>query len=108
MRILLDECLPRRLKAHFPDGYVVDTVQERGWNGKRNGELMRLAESEYDIFITMDRNIEHQQNLAGFNIGVILLRSQSNRLADLLALLPDLLIELGQPSLGILRVVPVS
>jgi len=106
MRILLDECLPRRLKAHFPADFVVHTVQERGWSGKRNGELMRLAEADFDAFITLDRSIEYQQNLAGFDLAIFLLRAPGNRLADLLPILPDLLTSLQSPSPGQLRQVP--
>jgi hypothetical protein len=58
MRILLEECVPRRLKAHFPVEFVVNTVQEKGWSGMRNGELMGLAQVEFDAFVTMDRSIE--------------------------------------------------
>ena len=55
MRILLDESLPRRLARHFPADFIVTTVQQQGWSGKKNGELMRLAETDFDVFITMDR-----------------------------------------------------
>ena len=72
MRILLDENLPHRLELHFPEGFVVATVQEQGWSGKRNGELLRLAEIEFDAFVTMDRGIEYQQNLAGFKLTIVL------------------------------------
>ena len=106
MRVLLDECLPRRLKAHFPSGFIVNTVQQKGWSGQRNGALMRLAEAEFDVFVTMDRNIEYQQNLAGFNLAVILLRAPSNRLPDLLPILPDLLDAVKSRSLGQLRQLP--
>jgi len=106
MRLLLDECLPRRLKAHFPTDFIVNTVQDQGWSGRRNGELMRLAEAEFDAFITMDRSVEYQQNLAGFNLSVFLLRAVSNRLADLLPLLSDLLTALPSAAPGQLRQVP--
>ena len=55
MRILLDESLPRRLARHFPADFIVTTVQQQGWSGKKNGELMRLAEADFNVFITMDR-----------------------------------------------------
>jgi predicted nuclease of predicted toxin-antitoxin system len=101
MRILLDECLPRRLKMHFPVDSVPKTVQEQRWSGIRNGELMRRAELEFDVFVTMDRGIEYQQNLAGFNLAVILLRAASNRLQDLVPLLPDLIGLYSRRSQGI-------
>ena len=106
MRILLDECLPRRLRAHFPAAFVVKTVQELGWSGKRNGELMRLAEPEFDVFVTMDRGIEYQQNLVRFNLAVILLRAVSNRFVDLLPLVPELMRALQSAAPGQLRQVP--
>ncbi|MCI0335461.1 MAG: hypothetical protein L0228_19815 [Planctomycetes bacterium] len=106
MRILLDEFLPRRLKSHFPAEFVANTVQEQGWSGKRNGELMRLAEPEFDAFVTMDRSIEYQQNLSGFGLAVILLHASSNRFADLLPLLPDLLSKLRSAAPGQIQQVP--
>ncbi|MDQ2695700.1 MAG: DUF5615 family PIN-like protein, partial [Pseudomonadota bacterium] len=63
MRVLLDENLDRRLKRAFESDFDVVTVTERGWSGKTNGELLRLAEVEFDVLVTMDRGIEHQQNL---------------------------------------------
>jgi predicted nuclease of predicted toxin-antitoxin system len=100
MRIRLDECLPRRLKAYFPPAHIVNTVQEQGWAGKRNGELMNLAQDEFDAFVTMDRNIEYQQNLVGFNLSVILLRAPSNRLPDLIPIMPNLIPALQSPLPG--------
>jgi predicted nuclease of predicted toxin-antitoxin system len=108
MRILLDECLPRRLKRHLPAEFVVSTVQERGWNGLRNGELLRLAESEFDFFVTVDRNVQYQQKLAGFNLSVILLRAASNRLVDLVPIVPDLVKALQTAAPGTINQVPAS
>jgi predicted nuclease of predicted toxin-antitoxin system len=106
MRILLDECLPNRLKRHLPAEFVVSTVQECGWNGLRNGELLRLAESEFDFFVTVDRNIQYQQKLAGFNLSVILIRAASNRLVDLVPIVPDLVKALQTPAPGTMNQVP--
>lgn len=83
MRILLDECLPRRLKAHSV-GHECRTVPEAGWAGKRNGELLGLAEGGYDVFLTLDRGIEYQQNLSGRGIAVLIIQARSNRLEDLI------------------------
>ena len=82
MTILLDECIDRRLAKEL-DGYAVKTVPQMNWAGIKNGELMRLAEMEFDVFITVDRNLSFQQNLPKFNIAVLVLRAKSNRLADL-------------------------
>lgn len=83
MKILLDECLDRRLAKEII-GYEVQTVPQMKWAGIKNGDLMRLAENEFDVFITVDRNLSFQQNLPKFNLAVLVLRAQSNRLTDLL------------------------
>lgn len=79
---MLDECLDRRL-ANYIIGYDIKTVPQMNWAGVKNGELMRLAEAEFDVFITVDRNLSFQQNLPKFNIAVLVLRAKSNRLVDL-------------------------
>ncbi|MCY3724225.1 hypothetical protein F4X88_12095 [Candidatus Poribacteria bacterium] len=61
----------------------------RGWQGKENGELLRIAANEFDAFITMDRGIPHQQNLGEINIGIILLEAKSNRFEDLAPLISE-------------------
>ena len=77
MRVLLDECVPRKLKHHLK-GYFVSTVVEAGWSGKKNGELLRLAEVKFDVFITVDQNLEYQHNLGRFNIVIIFLVARDN------------------------------
>jgi predicted nuclease of predicted toxin-antitoxin system len=91
MRVLLDECIPRKLKYHLPD-HDCHTVPEAGFAGKKNGVLLNLAEQAgFDIFVTMDKGLEYQQNLAGRNIAILVLGGKSNRLADLLPLVPGIL-----------------
>ena len=78
MRILLDECVPwpmHRLLA----GHECMTVRQRGWGGIKNGELLRLAEDGFDLFITSDQNIRYQQNLAGRRIPVLELSTNKLR-----------------------------
>lgn len=87
MRVLLDECLPRRLK-HALIGHEVQTVPEMGWASKRNGQLLRLAARDFDAFLTVDRRLQHEQELSMFQIAVIVLVARSNRLLDLLPLVP--------------------
>ena len=87
MRVLLDECLPRRLGRDLAQHYV-RTVPEMGWASTRNGALLRLAESEFDVFLTVDRKLQHQQKLSVFEIAVIVLVARSNRLLDLRPLIP--------------------
>ena len=89
-KLLLDECIPRKLKDHL-SGYECITVPEAGWAGKRNGELLSLAEQAgFQVFVSLDQGIEFQQNLQGRGVAVILLRAKSNRLADLIPLVGKL------------------
>jgi hypothetical protein len=71
--------------------HEVTTVPKRGWAGIKNGDLLKLAENEFDAFITIDRKISVQHELAKFDIAVVLIRSRSNRLEDIRLLVPDLL-----------------
>lgn len=89
MRVLLDENLPRRLKWHFPADVEVLTVQERGWSGIKNSELLRLAAGEVEVFLTMGRGVEFQQNLQSLSLGVLIIRAPSNRFEDLLPLMSE-------------------
>jgi predicted nuclease of predicted toxin-antitoxin system len=82
VRVLLDECLPRRLKRELP-GHDAKTAPEMGPASKRNGELLHLAERDFVVFLTVDGNLEHQQNLARFAIAVIVLIAPSSRFQDL-------------------------
>jgi predicted nuclease of predicted toxin-antitoxin system len=90
MRILLDECLPRRLKKELA-GHDVQTVPEAGWAGKSNGELIRLAEGKFDVFITIDRNLVAQRILTRLSFAVVILIARSNRLDDVKPLIPRVL-----------------
>jgi PIN like domain len=87
MRVLLDECVPRKLGRALT-GHEVLTVTGKGWSGVKNGRLLELAEAEFDVFLTVDQNLKYQQNLASFNIAVILLVARDNRLKTLLPLAP--------------------
>ncbi len=88
MRILIDENLPRKLAAHLA-GHECRTVVECGWPGKKNGELLALAEHMFDVLLTLDKNLPYQQNLDSVRIAVLILHARSNRIPDLLPLLPD-------------------
>ena len=87
MRVLLDECVPRRLRRELA-GHEAVTVTERGWSGVKNGSLLKLAEAEFDVFLTVDQNLRFQQNLKDFDIAVVLLIARDNRLTTLLPLAP--------------------
>lgn len=99
MKILLDECIDRRLAREFSD-YEVKTVPQMGWAGIKDGQLLVLAAAEFDVFITVDRNLSFQQNLPQFDIAVIVLQALSNRLADLKLLAPQILAILGKAAKG--------
>ncbi|WP_373533668.1 DUF5615 family PIN-like protein [Microcoleus sp.] len=90
MKLILDECIDRRLAKEFV-GYEVKTVPQMGWAGIKNGQLLALVEAEFDVFITVDRNLSFQQNLPQFNIAVVVLQASSNRLADLKPVVPNIL-----------------
>ena len=89
MRVLLDECLPRKLKFEV-DAEFVQTVPEAGWASKQNGELLSLAELSFDVLITNDQNMEHQQSISQFAIAVIVLVAGTNDIDDLMPLMPKL------------------
>ncbi len=106
MKLLFDECIDRKFTREFVD-YEVKTVPQMGWAGVKNGQLLALAEAEFDVFITVDRNLSFQQNLPQFNIAVIVLQAPSNRLADLKPLARDVLAILATAAKGHATVVSV-
>lgn len=86
-RVLLDENLPRLLKREL-SGFEVCTVAEVGWAGIKNGKLLRLAEAEYDVFLTADQNLSYQQPVTTFQLGIVVLKARTTKLEDLLPLVP--------------------
>ena len=88
MRVLLDENLPRKLKNSI--AFEAKTLPECGWSGVKNGQLLRLAASEFDVLLTMDRGMQFQQNLEGIDLCVIVMSAPSNDIDDLLPLVPKL------------------
>lgn len=100
MRVLLDECIPRRLKRELPEHEVL-TVPEAGWASIKNGALLRLASEAFDVFVTVDRGMRYQQNLSSYSIAIVSLVVRRNNLEAFQPLVPELLsvldtIELGQ------------
>ena len=87
-RVLLDENIDRKLKDLFDAEFEVTTVAEQGWTGKKNGELLRLAAQTCDVFVTMDRNLEYQQNLSALALAVVVIRAANNTYAVVSALMP--------------------
>jgi predicted nuclease of predicted toxin-antitoxin system len=104
MRVLIDACLPVQLKRHLPFPHV-KTAREMGWQHKTNGELLDLAQREFDVLVTMDQSIPSQQFLARFSIGLVIVRSRSNRLPDLLPLVPKIIPAVSQVRSGQAKVV---
>ena len=94
MSILLDEDLPRRLGKHLAD-HEVSTVQQNGWSGLRNGKLLALAATRFDVFLTMDGNLAYQQNLALLPIAVLVVQAVSSRIEHLEPVVPAILRELN-------------
>ena len=90
MRILLDECLPKRLKNDLV-GHEATSVHELGWAGKTNGDLLTLAQTDFDVFLTVDRNLAFQQNINRFKIAVVVLVARSNKHAALQPLIAEVL-----------------
>lgn len=104
MRVLLDECLPRRLKRDIV-GHDARTVPEMGWASKRNGELLALAAAEFDVFLTVDRNPSYQQDVSAFNIAVVVLVARSYSIDDLRLLAPHILGALAKAERGRVTIV---
>ena len=89
MRVLLDENLPIRLRHLFAEGVEAETVRYREWTSLDNGELLEAAARAFDVFVTMDRGIPHQQNLSDLDIGVLLIEAKSNEYDTLAPLMPQ-------------------
>lgn len=97
MRILLDECIPRKFKLCFA-GHDCSTVPEAGLAGLKNGELLARAErTGFQVFLTLDKGIAYQQNLAGRGMAIIVVRARSNRLVDLLPHADSCIAKLNTP-----------
>lgn len=91
MKLLLDECVPRKLKTYL-SGMDCKTVPEAGLAGEKNGKLLRLAViSGFQVFLTVDQGIEYQQNLQPSGIAIVVVRARSDRLDDLRRYLPQVL-----------------
>jgi uncharacterized protein DUF5615 len=106
VRVFVDECVDWRLSREIV-GHEVKTARQMGWSTIRNGELLALAAKEFDVFVTVDRNLSFQQNLPAFAIAVIVLRAKSNRLSELRPLVPELLAAIPVARLGAVAYVEV-
>jgi len=101
VRVLLDECVPRRLRRELP-GHDVLTVSEMGWSGVKNGPLLRRAAQEFDVFLTVDQGVEYQQNLLGLDLAIVVMVAATNDIEDLRPLMPRVRETLTSASPGIL------
>ena len=99
MRLLLDECVPARLRKALPS-HQVSTVPAEGWSGIKNGKLLALAATRFDAFITVDKNLPYQQNTSTLPVAMFVLDALSNELPYLLPLVPALEVALANHALG--------
>ncbi len=104
MRVLLDECVDWRQGRDIV-GHDVKTARQMGWEAIKNGELLALAEQRFDVFVTVDRNLSFQQNLAALSIAVVVLHARTNRLADLRPLVPKVLGAIESAIPGAIKIV---
>ena len=90
MKVLIDECLPAGLKEMLTTmGHACETVRLAGYGSKKNGELLSLAEGRWDVLLTSDRRIKYQQKMTGRKVAIVVLCAKSNRMQDLLPLMPS-------------------
>src|SRR5687767_9434989 len=104
MRVLIDSCLPVQLKEHLLVSGV-KSARDMGWQRLKNGELLARAQGEFDALITMDKSIPSQQMLSRYSIALVILRARSNRLPDLLPLVPRIISVLTRITPGTATVV---
>ena len=90
MRVLLDECVNPRVKTAVPQ-HEVQTVKEMGWGGITNGKLMGLAQQSFDVFVTVDKNLEHRQNLSKLTLGLVVVAVPDNNIKFFRPIFPELL-----------------
>jgi predicted nuclease of predicted toxin-antitoxin system len=104
VRVLLDECVPKRFGAALT-GHLVQTAAQAGLAGLKNGELLRAASEAFDCFVTVDRNLQFQQNPTALPLAVIVVVAKSNRLEALLEHASDVVRAIEETKTGTLRVV---
>ncbi|HEY2289952.1 MAG TPA: hypothetical protein VGM86_04545 [Thermoanaerobaculia bacterium] len=94
MRVLLDACVPKGLRRSL-SGHEVQTAHEMGWGDLDNGDLLDAMQDIFNALVTVDKRLPSQQHIKDRPLGVVILRAKSNRLADLLPLVPGLLAALS-------------
>jgi hypothetical protein len=88
-RVLFDEDVPRQLRRDLPE-FTIRTAQEEGWSAVKNGELLRRASGAFDVMVSVGQGLQHQQNIAAFSIGVVIIEGVDTRLPHLRTMLPEL------------------
>ena len=106
-RVLFDENLPRQLRRSLSE-FAIRTVQEEGWGSFKNGQLLKRAETMFEVLVTADRRMQFQQNLASFSIGVIVIRTPRLRLQTLLTVIEELRSAIRNVQPGELVIIEVS
>lgn len=104
MKVLLDECVTHYLKREFT-GHEVLTVAEAGFKGLKNGQLLRAAAVQYDVLVTVDQNLQYQQNLKTFAIAIVVLKAKRSTYPLLKPLMPQVLAVLAQIQPGEISIV---
>lgn len=102
MRVILDECFPRRLGRHLT-GIEWSTVQREGLGGLKNGQLLTAIQGKWDVLLTTDANLTRQQVIAKYDIGLLVVRSFSNHVDELSRWVPDILAALPQLRKGTMQ-----
>jgi hypothetical protein len=105
--VLLDECIDWRLGRELAL-HEVKTARQMGWTTLKNGELLALASAQFDVFVTVDRNLFFQQDIVSFGIAVVVLQARTNRLADLRPFVPSLLSAIEGTSQGTAKFIAPS
>jgi hypothetical protein len=106
LKVLLDECCHRRLRRELAGPEVeIETVQSQGWHGLQNGDLLRRIEGRFDILVTQDQNVPHQNAIAGRSFAVVMLKTKSGRWHELQPLVPKLREALGAARAGTVTVI---
>jgi predicted nuclease of predicted toxin-antitoxin system len=106
-RVLFDENLPRQLRRELSE-FSIRTVQEEGWGSFKNGQLLRRAETTFEVLVTADRRMQFQQNLSSFSIGIVVIRTPRLRLQTLLPIIEELRIAIATVKPGELVIINVE
>lgn len=107
MRVLLDECVPERLREDLIP-HVVRTVPEMGWAGIKNGRLLQLASSDFECFLTVDKNLQFQQHIGHLPLAILVIESRNSRMEALRTIMPRVIEALTSIAPGELKVVRVQ